>query len=213
MHEESWNYIQKNDWSKRVDYFTKYIHFLMSFDETTGYRYHNEMERKRRTICENHLCSRDICKMTRQEFDAWYQECRKAHGGREDTHFTEVYEYTVEGTIGYYDAVREEIRITEKKKVIYGAGDFGKRLKHEMDQRGIRTDYFCQSEVKGEKNQIEGVDLISLEQLKVCREPLQVLIAMADRKTSRQIRESLREQLGEDCDIYELGGYIRWHLS
>ena len=83
-----------------------------------------------------------------------------------------------------------------KKIIIYGAGDYGRRLLHYFRKQSVEPDFFCQTEVEDEGALVEGVPVISINRLalmKAC-----VYIAIADKNISEPIRHML-------SDLSEIG--------
>ena len=54
-----------------------------------------------------------------------------------------------------------------KKVVIYGAGDYGKRLFTFLDAMNVKIDFFCQTLVDEEQKYVNNIPVISMQQLRL----------------------------------------------
>ena len=98
-----------------------------------------------------------------------------------------------------------------RKCVIYGAGEYGKRLYKFFTEHGIKTDYFCQTD-KAEKMDLYGIPLISLNELRDIKEIKSIFIAISDAKVSGWVKFELEDFLTEYDEILECGNFIKNHL-
>lgn len=73
------------------------------------------------------------------------------------------------------------------KKVIYGAGEYGKDLFDIMEKAGEKIEFFVQTDVKGER-QVNGIPVISYEELKRKNEEYIVYIAIDNAKVIEDIK-------------------------
>lgn len=101
-----------------------------------------------------------------------------------------------------------------KKIVLYGAGDYGRKLLHYFRKQSIEPDYFCQTEVEDESSLVEGIPIISIDRLvsmKAC-----VYVAIEDKNISKQIRHMLSDlsEMGtRELEIYECSDFVKLNLT
>lgn len=103
----------------------------------------------------------------------------------------------------------------EKSKIIiYGAGDYGKRLYHFLKSIHCTIDYFCQTICSGQTQYYDDIEIISLIQLsKMTNEEIIVLIAIRDNEISRQVKGQLLDWNYSFMSIYECGEFISQNIS
>lgn len=101
---------------------------------------------------------------------------------------------------------------TAKSIVIYGAGDYGRRLYRLLQQFSITPDYFCQSEGEGKEEFFCGVKLINKQQLAALGIPVVVLIAISNEAVSKHIKNHLQTILPDHTPIFLCGGFISSNL-
>ncbi len=104
-----------------------------------------------------------------------------------------------------------ELERNKKKCVIYGAGEFGKRLYEFFSQHDIKISYFCQTD-KDERTELYNIPLISLDELINIKELKSVFIAINDIEISSRIKFKLANLLTEYDEILECGDFIKTHL-
>ena len=93
------------------------------------------------------------------------------------------------------------------KKVIFGAGDYGKRYFDYMTTKGEHIDCFCQTNVGSTKEVYNGVPLISLDELCGLKEESEVFIALYDKQTSKAIKEKVQKE-NNKANVIECGEFI-----
>lgn len=101
-----------------------------------------------------------------------------------------------------------------KKIVIYGAGDYGRRFLGFLRKQGVEPDFFCQTQVKDTSTCIEGIPLISINEL--CLMKALVYIAIADKTINSQIRCMLSDLIEierKELDVYDCSDFIRANLE
>lgn len=96
----------------------------------------------------------------------------------------------------------------QKTVIIYGAGDFGKRLFTLLGYCGVKPNYFCQTEVDGEGYKICGLPVISVRELSELPGGKIILIALQDEHASMQVRLELSERFLDKAVVYECGRFI-----
>ncbi len=92
----------------------------------------------------------------------------------------------------------------DEKIIIYGAGEYGKRLLHFLRSLGVEVDYFCQTEADAGMY-VEEIPVVSFAALSKMEEPLQILIAMANKEVSRKIKMRLNGVFLEQADVRDCG--------
>lgn len=90
--------------------------------------------------------------------------------------------------------------------IIYGAGDYGKRLYKILLELGVSIDRFCVS--KKTENICLGKEVIDFEELKQLKKIENIFIAIADLNVSRSIKSLLIANFKECVTIYECGPFI-----
>lgn len=96
--------------------------------------------------------------------------------------------------------------------IIYGAGDWGRRLLKILKRLNIKADYFCQTSGERECCPIEGLPVISSEKLVGMGGDMLILIAVRNEGVSRQIKASLTNRFFDKVVIYECGKFIEQNL-
>lgn len=104
-----------------------------------------------------------------------------------------------------------EFEGNKKKCVIYGAGEFGKRLYEFFTKQDIKIDYFCQTN-KDERTELYNIPLISLDELINVKELKSIFIAIKDIEISSRIKFKLANLLTEYDEILECGDFIKTYL-
>lgn len=99
----------------------------------------------------------------------------------------------------------------EVKYIIYGAGEFGKRLYYFFDEYNIKIDYFCQTD-KCANDDLYGIPLISLDELRKVIGLKIIFIAINDHVVSEHIKFKLANLLSDEDEILECGDFINFHL-
>ena len=97
-------------------------------------------------------------------------------------------------------------------KIIYGAGNFGKKLYNFLQEQGVMIDYFCQTKVSM-KSIVFGKELISVEQLKKKTGFKEIYIAIDNDEVSKDIKRKLYNIFWDEIRVYECGGFIRLNLQ
>mgnify|MGYP002515600297 CR=1 FL=1 len=95
----------------------------------------------------------------------------------------------------------------DRRVIIYGAGDYGKKLLNILNDCGVKVDYFCQTEVEEKEYTVQGICVLSIKQLFQMPGTKIILIAIKDTKTSQQIKREL-EKYAEEILVYECGRFI-----
>lgn len=101
--------------------------------------------------------------------------------------------------------------MNDDKIIIYGAGDFGKRLFNFLQKFNIFVEFFCQSNVVEEKRLFD-IPIISIDQLRDISEKKIILIAIANREVSKKIKLQLTSTMIEDIEVYECSDFIEKNL-
>ncbi len=212
MHEGSWNSSIKCSEDIRIKFYTNYLKYMMEFNIETHKKFNYQVQKMDIMLCDSLLNCKNIRRMTKKELSEWCEECRCIQENLYDECFEQSYKKYVKYTIDYFDDIREAIIKSKKSKIIYGAGDFGRRLLHYMLNMGIKVDMFCQTNVSYEYT-VENIPVISLKNLISINEDYQIMIAIADNKVSADIKEELLASLGNNCEIYEMGDYIKLAIN
>lgn len=97
--------------------------------------------------------------------------------------------------------------MTDRKIVIYGAGDYGKRMLQLIRSLGGEVDLFCQTEVD-EGAQVEGVPVVSFATLSKIKERMQIFIAIANKNVSRKIRLRLASVFFDRAEIRDCARWL-----
>ena len=94
--------------------------------------------------------------------------------------------------------------------IIYGAGDFGKRLYNIFKELNINIDFFCQTNKKvvGTGESIFGVDIIGLDELKEY-DNINIFIAISDKNVRNDIKQMLLNIFLDKANIYDCGEFIK----
>ena len=101
----------------------------------------------------------------------------------------------------------ESILKTQKKIIVYGAGDYGKRLNRILNLNNQSISFFCETEVKSDI--VNGIQVISLRDLKVFDgNEYIVLVAVENKKISEELVLNVHN-VNENLKIYEAGEYIK----
>ena len=95
----------------------------------------------------------------------------------------------------------------DRKIVIYGAGDYGRRMLHLIRSFGGMVDYFCQTEAD-EGMQVEGIPVVSLAALSEMKERLQIFVAIANKEVSKKIKLRLLSVFIDQAEIFECTGML-----
>lgn len=102
--------------------------------------------------------------------------------------------------------------MNSKKNVIYGTGDYGRRLYNLLSRNNIVVDYFCRSEVEETNELLLGVPIISISQL--CNEEINcILIAIRNQNDSNLVKSQLQNILPYEISIFECGNFISDNIS
>lgn len=99
-----------------------------------------------------------------------------------------------------------------KQVIIYGTGNYGKKLLDILNHCCVKVDYFCQTEVEAQEFTVQGICVLSAKQLFQMSGTKIVLIAIKDMKTSRQIKRELGKYTGEIL-VYECGRFIEQNTT
>ncbi len=94
-----------------------------------------------------------------------------------------------------------------KRIVIYGVGDYGKRLYFFLKSIGNRVDFFCQT-CSYDETSYDGIKIINLNELSEIKGELIIFIAICDKKTSNLVKKKLLQLNRNDICIYEFGEFI-----
>ena len=95
----------------------------------------------------------------------------------------------------------------DRELVIYGAGEYGKRLLRFLRSLGVEVDCFCQTKAD-EGLHIDGVPVISFACLSKMKEKFQILISLGNRELSKSIRLRLASVFMERAEIVECGAFL-----
>ncbi len=97
-------------------------------------------------------------------------------------------------------------------RIIYGAGDFAKRLKKYFCEIGMDIDCFCTSYDDG-ISEVDGLTVISYDTLlNRSDKSTEVFIAISDSYESRRIKIKLFDNLPSVKGVYEFGDFIKGNL-
>lgn len=100
----------------------------------------------------------------------------------------------------------------EKKAiVIYGCGEFGKKLYHHFEIWGLKVQYFCQTD-KSAEGQILGLPVLSIDELIHKNENYIIFIAICNHWASYKIRAKLKAKLGINTNVYIWNDFIETNL-
>lgn len=102
----------------------------------------------------------------------------------------------------------------KSKVIIYGAGDYGRRLYYFMKSIDCKIDFFCQTNCDGIKY-YDDIKIIDLKQLLEISDftKVIVLIAIKDKRISNQIKGCLLDSNSTNIFIYECGGFISQNIT
>lgn len=96
--------------------------------------------------------------------------------------------------------------------VIYGAGEYGKAVKAFLNSCDIYVDYFCETESSCDR-MIDGIKVVSLCDLpNILAEKSLVLIAIKNKKVSKQIKLRVTSILLDKVYVIEAGEFIKNNL-
>lgn len=96
--------------------------------------------------------------------------------------------------------------------IIYGAGNYGKKLFHLLKKMKVIVISFCQTNMVESGQTIENIPVVDLNTLKNHKNELCILIAVADKKVSECIKHSLNNIFLDRAEVYECGDFIRENL-
>ena len=68
--------------------------------------------------------------------------------------------------------------VKDRKIIIYGAGEYGKRMLCFLRSLGIEPDWFCQTEIE-ENVKLEGISILSLKNLYSLNDKLLIFVKIA----------------------------------
>ncbi len=213
MHDGSWNSSMKNQDEFRSRMQMNYVFFMLEYDNETNGRFYEQVERKIVWLCSALLKSGNIEDMSLEEFDGWKKEGRRCLGDNYDVMFNKLYAKLVKLVNNYFYNMERILESKGKKKVVYGAGKFGRFLKKYLDRKNINIDMFCQSKVEIQNSVVDGIPLVDMEYLKGHDESMQVFVAIGNPETSKMIVNQLLQVLPENDEIYELGAFINFKLK
>lgn len=91
--------------------------------------------------------------------------------------------------------------------IIYGVGEYGKRLYHLLKFAGIKIDYFCQTNSDA-RLYYDDIEIIDIKRLSEINRKLIVLISIRNSKTSNSIKGQILNLNRSDIYVYELGDFI-----
>lgn len=100
----------------------------------------------------------------------------------------------------------------EHKIIIYGAGDYGKKLWNILNDWGISVFCFCQT-VKTESKKLYDLDILSLNELKKIEEFKVILIAIENQRISYKVKLNLTNLFLKETVVYECGDFIKRNLN
>ncbi|MCI9422347.1 MAG: methyltransferase domain-containing protein [Dorea sp.] len=100
-----------------------------------------------------------------------------------------------------------------KKIIIYGAGNYGKKLWAMLCEMGIAIYCFCQTESVQHENTLFGIKILPVTELLEIAGDKLILIAINNVETSKEIKQRLLNELKEDITIFECGDFIRTNLN
>lgn len=204
MHSNSWNYTIDRDAKSRWNFYTKYLIFLDEYNKETNDFFKQYVCGVMPSVCKLILECKNADSMSKEEYIEWGNECKKILNSKYDYIFDNAINKLIIGTKGYFD----ELKSYKTMRIIYGAGDFGKRFNNYLNQIDMKTDLFCQTEVDKSQSEVEGVRVISLEELKKINSPKQIFIAINDVEISGMIHDKLKNVLPSTDDIYEVSDFI-----
>lgn len=95
--------------------------------------------------------------------------------------------------------------------IIYGKGDFGTKLFHFLKKNGFVVDYFCQTENDGQI-QYMNVPVCTPKDLAMLKGEIVLLIAIADKTSSSNVKSMLTSMFLDKARIYECGSFIKDNL-
>lgn len=99
-----------------------------------------------------------------------------------------------------------------RENIIYGAGDFGKRLYNFLKTMNVKVDYFCQTKVETDRKVLFNIPVLSLEELGEESNSKNVFIAVKNANVSVLIKRQLTTVLASDDHVYQCGDFIRENL-
>lgn len=99
----------------------------------------------------------------------------------------------------------------KKYNIIYGTGKYGEILYNFFNNIGTKIDFFSRTEVKNDKFYL-NVPILSVEQFGILEGEKYVFISIADKRVSRQIKNSLKEKKMDGVHIFECGNFIQENM-
>lgn len=95
---------------------------------------------------------------------------------------------------------------------IYGAGEYGKAVKAFLNSCDIYVDYFCETVSSGGRV-VDGIKVVSLGDLpNILAEKSLVLIAIKNKKVSKQIKLRVTSIFLDKVHVIEAGEFINNNL-
>lgn len=97
--------------------------------------------------------------------------------------------------------------MSDSSIVIYGVGEYGKKLYHFFKMLGNKVNYFCQTYFSGEKY-YDGIEIIDFSKMSKMKGNIIVLIAIYDKQISNFVKEQILHLNRSNIYIYEFGDFI-----
>lgn len=101
----------------------------------------------------------------------------------------------------------EDLRIKLGSIAIYGAGNFGHKLMNILEWVDIVPKCFVQTDKDGQIV-LDGIPIISVDEMVVTQEEYLVLIAIADKKARENVRNILKEKNYNMSLVYDMSSFI-----
>ncbi|NBH32996.1 methyltransferase domain-containing protein [Clostridiaceae bacterium] len=101
----------------------------------------------------------------------------------------------------------------KEKLIIYGTGNFGKRLYECLRKFDISVYCFCQTQIENGEDSLYEIPIISLHTLTKISGDKLILIAIENSQVSNYIKTNLMNQFLEDAKIFECGNFIKSNLN
>lgn len=99
-----------------------------------------------------------------------------------------------------------------RENIIYGAGDFGKRLYNFFDGINVKIDYFCQTNMDEYEEKVCGIPVISIHDLDKINKDKNIFIAIKDAHVSASVKRELTTVVSDNDSIFQCGDFVRENL-
>ena len=102
---------------------------------------------------------------------------------------------------------KRKVNFMQNKIAIYGAGIFGHKLLQILKKANIKIDCFVQTE-KGEQIEVEGLPILSLDELLSEKGEYIILIAISDKGVRQEVQDVLKDKNFNMSFVYDMCSFI-----